>query len=239
MPTQFGPAALDYTFSFSAYPTGTLITQTIDVGNTTGLEWIDGIFIDNSIGTSAFIFKCVDTNQIFYVPGGTQALYPLLGLIGATVNVTGLSGAQIDVPVKFTNIEFQATQWNATAASASNVNIVGNVPVVPVSRAGSAPAAQTIAAGGTWQSLYNILPSRWRLFISNPASSASQNIGGAPESLYIFFGAISTPFVIANGGFHEITPGGIFDTGDGICESSPISIVANTTGHNFFARQYS
>lgn len=235
-PTLNKPRGLNFTFSLSGGQT----TDSINVQlQTAGLEWITGIFVDNSANGSGVQITAYPTLMKFFVPAYSQALMPIIGMSNSdNVTFTAESNGGFDVPVIFTNWEGPGLVWSTVANGQiiGAVTVQGQVTTLPYNAGGSDAANLAIIAGGVSQQLFAINPTRKRLMISNPASGTSQGLGPvAPESLFIRFGAAASGAGV--GGNFEIVPGGYFDTGFGATDTRVVNIVAATTGHVFAATQ--
>jgi hypothetical protein len=84
--------------------------------NQNKLENIQGIFADNSAGTSILEITAIATNTTFKIPPGYQGVMPLYMTADMALNISGAG----TVPVTFLNFPTPAAVWPATAGSSSN-----------------------------------------------------------------------------------------------------------------------
>lgn len=213
--------------------------ETVSIPLTTvGLDFINGVFIDNSRNASGFTLSNEQTGQIIFVPAYSQANIALITAQNTdNIAFTGASTGGVVVPVIFRNNEpISDSIWSAIAPGEiiGSVTVQGQVTALPYLSAGI-DGTGTIVTGGTAQLLFGSNAARKGLFISNPASPAGQNTPGqAPESIFIKYG--SAP-VIGTSGVIEISPGGFLNP-LGVSDNRSIWVLAATTGHVFNAQQY-
>lgn len=233
-PKASGPRGLQYTFGLD-----TLTQDIVSISLTNvGLDFINGVFVDNSLNGSGFTLSNVQTGQIVYVPAYSQANLALITAQNTdNIQFTGSSTGGVIVPVIFRNTEpVSDAIWSTVAAGQiiGAVTVQGQVTALPYLSAGI-DGSGTIVTGGTAQLLFAANAARKGLFISNPASPAGQNTPGqAPESLFVKYG--SAP-AIGAGNVIEIAPGGFLNP-QGVADNRAIWILAATSGHVFDAQQY-
>ena len=235
-PSLNNPRGLNFTFSLAGGQTRDEINIQLQ---TAGLEWVTGIFVDNSASGSGVQITCFPTLMKFFVPAYSQALMPIIGMSGSdNVTFVGESVGGFDVPVIFTNWEGPGLVWSTVASGQiiGAVTVQGQVTTLPYDAVGVDAANLSIIAPDTSQVLFAVNPARKRVVIANPASGPSQGLGAvAPESLFIRFGANADTGGV--GGNIEISPGGYFDTGFGATDTRAINIAAHSAGHVFAASQ--
>lgn len=205
-----------------------------------GLDMVNGVFIDNSLNASGFTLYNPATLQNIFIPAFSQGRLALLTTkSGDNITFVGRTTGGVGVPVIFTNVEPMSDSIWSTVASGSIIGAVtvqGQVTALAYNSAGVDAANQIILVGGTAQPLFAANAARKGLLIVNPASGPSQGLGAvAPESIFIRFGANADGTGV--GGNIEIVPGGFFNP-LAAADNRSISIWAATTGHVFNATQY-
>lgn len=101
------PANLDFTNVAAIDIDG---QQIIDTG---GIQYIQGVFIDNGDNAAGFTLEIGGTNQRIKVAPNTQGYYPIMvtnppKMIARTVQLNGRI-----VPVFFYNVPIQAVSWKS------------------------------------------------------------------------------------------------------------------------------
>jgi len=221
-PKLNGPRGLNVTLPLA---TNSYFTYKINMQQA-GIEWITGVFIDNSANLASVQIGIEETGQRYTIPSQSQASFTLLGLGGDAVTIGGYSTGGVDVPIILTNVEGTDVVWSVIDPGAT-------VVVTPQPLVGTfvEAATQAITLGGTAQSLFGANASRRRLIVYNFATAAGQGIV-TPESIFIRF--TGTAGVNTSGSL-EITPGGVFDSQTGPVSGQAVSIIAATTAHRFTA----
>lgn len=229
---QTGSRGLRYEFPLQSQTSYNIIVSLTE----SGLDLINGVFVDNSLNASAFTLTNPVTGQIVYVPAYSQGSLSLITTkSGDNQQFTGMTTGGVVVPVIFRNTEPVSDQiWSVLAPGqvAGAITVQGQVTAIPYVSAGI-DSAGLIVTGGTSQLLFAANPARKSLFISNPPSPTGQGIA-AVESLYISFGSPAT-----NGGpkMIEVAPGGYFNP-VAATDNRAVYIIGQTTNHAFTAIQY-
>jgi hypothetical protein len=190
-PRDGQPKALPYTFDFTA-----LATQTLELllSETTGqFEFVQGIYVDNSLNANSVTFTFPITNQKLVVPANAQGCFPVIAPELSRIVATATIG--MTVPVLLVNIPLPFTQWGPTTLNVTNVNPAQGT---------FTPRSTFIAATGVSQALVAINANRKLLLIEapsanaasifiNPTGAASLNAGATPDSFEILPGGYWPP----------------------------------------------
>lgn len=193
-----------------------------------GLEWISGVFIDNSENLQQFQLRILETGQRYTIPAQSQASLSLLGIRGADkVSLYGTTIGNVDVPITLQNFEGTGLIWSVVDPGQIVGAITVNGAVTALPSVGTfVDGSGTIAAGNTSQLLFAANPARKGLYIYNLTSSneiLGVSLGGAL--------ALDTP------GIYEIYPGGSLNFDGLSVPGQAIFVNAATTGHKFTASQ--
>lgn len=220
-PNVNGPRGLDLDFPFT-----NLITQFSEKINlnSVGMEWVTGVFIDNSLNPQPMTLLIEETYQKFVVPRFSQGTFKVLGMRGDAVTFVGRTTGGITIPVMMLNFEVDTVVWNAVEAGAPNLPV--SALTQPVSFSFPAPVAGISLAPNTAFVGLAANAVRSRLIINNPGTLAAQ--GTATLSpIYFRFGADP---VIGPPAF-ELLPGGFWDSGSGICPTDSVIFMSPVINH--------
>jgi len=193
-------------------------------------------FVDNAENIDGSILQFGgNVRQRVFVAGQCQQFIPLLISAGEDVDLTLTTTGGVVVKVWFLDEDREAVAYSSIAAGtiSGTVAVTGTVTAIStvgamVNRSGS------IAAGGVAQQLAAANGIRRGLTIYNPATSAGQGIGVAPEILYVCFTGAAG---IDNGTSYEILPGGYFNFQGIPVANQACSVIAATTGHRWIANE--
>jgi hypothetical protein len=204
---------------------------------TTGLEMVNGVFIDNSVNSQGFTLLNPTTGQLVFIPAFSQGRLALLTSQSSdNVQFVGSSSGGVDVPVMFTNTEpVSDLIWAVIppGSTAGTVVVAGQVTTLPLA-ASVTPRNATIAVGGTSQILMPANLARRRLIIQNPYTPTGEGIASA-EPIYFRYGAVAG---IDDGTSFEIYPGAAYDSSNGPVYNGAIQVNAASTGHRIIATEF-
>lgn len=232
-PKAAGPRGLLFSFPLDTATDYTVNFQLTDIG----LDFINGIFIDNSKNAQPFTLFNLQTGQLLFIAANSQANFALITAQGSdNIAFTGHSTGGVVVPCIFRNTEpVSDTVYSSIAAGqiTGTVTVQGQVATFPLA---SAPTDRTaaIAAGGVSQQLMAANPARRRIIIQNPSSIAGQGIAAAEPAYFNFGGAAG----VATAGSYELYPGASYDTANGTLSNGVVNINAATINHRIIATEY-
>lgn len=227
-PTRNKPSALKFTFPFLDQ-TVTEFDYRIQL-QPAGLEWITGVYCDNSSNSQQFQFIIQQTGQRITVPAYSQAAFEVLGLTTDMVDIRGVSTGAINVDVYLLNYVPDSANsiWSVIDPGSviGAVTVNGTVTTLPVCAA-IGDSSTTITLGGTPQLVFAQNLTRRVLQIYNLYSSG--------EILGVSFGgalALDTPGIL------EVAPGGVLIYDAGFIPNQSVYVVGATAGHKFTAKQF-
>lgn len=184
-----GPKALPYDFDFEGDETltGDLLTENLR-GN---MEFVQGMYVDNSDNAVAFKITFGITNMRVVVPAFSQGMWPVLAPDQTTFAASLVGGGGGTVHVQFMNVPIAYTQWGPVTVNAaiSLTPPVANFTDFSANTT-AAESKQVVAANAARKSI----------IIQNPANNV--------ESFWINFGAAAQQGVNSI----EITPGGSYNS---------------------------
>lgn len=186
------------------------------------IDFIQGVFIDNSNNPNSLTLLFTGTNQKIVVPATSQGIWPVI-CPSENLHCTAstLTGNGLLVSLLFLNVPTAYTSWGPITVNAS----------FAIVRGAYASKSGVIAAGGVSQQLAAANANRNRLIIQNPGTAAGQGIGAA-ESLFVNFTGNAG---VNDGTSMEIFPGGYFDTSFGPVSTQAVNINGATINHKFIA----
>jgi hypothetical protein len=191
------------------------------------MEWISGVFIDNSANQQQFQLLIGETGQRVTVPGYSQAVFELFGLLTDKVTIVGVTTGNVNVVATFTNYVPDSANsiWSVLDPGTviGTITVNGTVTALPTTGAPIDRSA-TIAAAGTPQSIAAANPNRRMLHIFNPMANAALPNAGV---LTVGFGAGEN---YGDPGGYDITPGGSFTFDGSAIPSSQIFISSTDAG---------
>jgi hypothetical protein len=204
---------------------------------TTGLEMVNGVFIDNATNSQGFSLLVPTTGQLIFIPAFSQGRVSILSSQSSdNITFIGTSSGGVDVNVIITNTEpVSDLIWAVIppGSTTGTVVIAGQVTTLPLA-ASLTPRNATIAVGGTSQVLMPANVSRRRLIIQNPYTPAGEGIASS-EPIYFRYGANAG---IDDGTSWEIYPGGSYDSAAGPVYNGAINVNATSTGHRIIATEF-
>lgn len=194
------------------------------------LEWVSGVFIDNSQNTQQFQLMIGETGQRVTVPAYSQACFELFGLDTDKVTLVGVSIGNINITVTLLN--FVPDSANSIWAVIDPGSVVGAITVNGVVTALPSvgvlgDASGTIAVGGTPQLVFNQNLTRRILHI--------YNLNSNNEILGVSLGG---PVNLGSPGLLEVFPGGMLMYDGSFIPNQSVYVVAATTGSKFTAKQF-
>ena len=188
-----------------------------------GVEFIQGVYVDNSANANSVTLTFSITGQKLVVPPISQGIYPVIAPNALKVSIATTQNAGLSVAIILLNVPMAFSQWGPITLNVANVN---PSQTTFTNRSGS------IAAGGTSQQLAAGNSNRKILLIENPATAAGQGIAAA-ESLFV---RPTGNAGVNNGTSYEITPGGYWPpAGVNVVSTDQWNVVAATTGHQYIA----
>lgn len=182
------------------------------------IEFIQSLYIDNSLNAASLSVQCDITNQIITIPHNSQAYVPVL--VSERAKFTFSTSGGVVVPVCFLNCPSPLAIWdtgNGTAVDLT-VNIVGNA---------ATDGSSTITAGGTAQNLFTGTVPVNGFAVYNPDPTNDIWVSDSTTAAANGTGSIRCA---ANGGGYETPP-----------NSAPlgvVSIIGAVTGQKFTARRW-
>lgn len=231
-PSLNKPSGLSFRFPFQSQAVTDFVYQ-IQL-QPVKLEWITGVFIDNSLNPQPFQLLLADTGQKITVPAYNQASIELLGLYSDKVSVRGITTGNVDVPVIFLNYVPSGANsiWSVLDPGTviGTITVNGTVTALPT-MATSVDRSLTTGALNTPQSLMPANAARKLMHIFNPFSNGAMTNGGV---LAVGIGAGVNVGAL---GAYEIGPGGSM-TFDGFgVPTAQIFISASDANCNVSARE--
>lgn len=104
-----GPIGIPVGLDFSTVNT---VTGDLTLEMSSGtIGFVQSVWIDNSKNTKALSIVFPGTGQILTVKANTQGYYPIIPFQGSFSWSATSIGAAVVVPVIFTNVQFEASQW--------------------------------------------------------------------------------------------------------------------------------
>lgn len=183
---------------------------------TSRLEYVQSIYIDNSLNPATITAVMKTTGQSISIPAGWQGYFPVLASVDEPKISFSTTGTPL-VPVFFLSFPLPLAIWPASTL-ANAVTITGNP---------ATDGSTTITAGGTAQNLFAGVTPANGFAVYNPNSSddlwVSDSTTAAPNGV----GSIR---VAANGGGYE-SPNNYKPIG-------AISVYGPTTGDAVTARRW-
>jgi|GEM_PF-2905415 len=173
------------------------------------LEWVQTLWIDNSLNASSFTATVINSGQKIVVPPFYQGYFPVL-VYGDPKFQFSCSGTPI-VPVGFLTMAMPCMMWNT-------INVLGTQGF---------DGSSTITAGGTAQLLFGGATPVNGFEITNPDMSNDLWISDSTTALANGAGSIRVAFY-----------GGSYDTPPDYKPIGPVSIVGAVTGQKFTARRW-
>lgn len=187
------------------------------------IDSVQGLYVDNSLGTAAVKFTFSGTNQIITVPAGSQAYLPVIVANPPSVVIDCTNAAQ-QTNLYVLNFFVPPYIWGGTQAIdipaldaiivSGRLNVRSDPDTVTMT-----DKSGTIAVGGTAQTAIAANAARKRFTLANPST--------ASEVLQFRFGN--------TGGFIDLTPGMIWDESGSTVSTALIQVVAATAAHAYTA----
>lgn len=209
-----GPKALHVPMVFPAGVT-TLDFHLFQRAAQRDIEFIQSMYVDNSLNANTLIFKFNGLNQVVTVPATAQGVFPIIvPMSNPKFSVTTTGPLTIDA--YFLNIPLPYASWGQSIT----------IPPVTVGVITGAMAddSGTIAVANTSQLAIAANAARKRVIIQ----AASANV----DALFIDFGTAAT---VAKG--IKIPPGGSFDTLAGPLSTAAINIIGVAGGEAYTAKE--
>lgn len=201
-----GPIAIPDEWTFAdGVKTEVDLTQLIENG---WLDFVSGVYFDNTENDGYMVLECVGTIQKFYLPAKASGYVPLLLPNPPKVQVTHNGGGVVrfqwyNIPVF--PISFPDPTSDTTG---TDVNIVGSIPLdvvgpltdaelraTPVPVSGTVTANTVVPIGGAWtnQSIANLTGASQTLMAANPNRRhlLIQNLDANPIGINLSGGAAS------------------------------------------------
>jgi len=208
---ESGPKALPYRFDFSA--TNRIEGDLLNENTLNVMQFVQGMYVDNSDNAVPFTLLFRVTNQRIVVPANSQGTYMVLAP-DQTQFVASMSSAPGRfVDVLFLNVPTAYTQWGPVEV---NATIEPRPLVAPASNFGG-----TIAVANVAQQLFPANTIAVRRWVQNPSSNVGVlniNVGG---------------------GQIELTPGQSYDTGAGPLDVTKWEIIAPVGTPTYRALEWS
>lgn len=180
------------------------------------IEWVQSIFIDNSLNGSVFSITSLGSNQKITCPANSQGYFTFL--VPQQPRFTCATTGTPIIPIQLMSMMVPSQVWNVAAGgTAAAVTVSGNV---------SANGDTTITLGNTAQNLFGGVAPTNGFFVANPDPA---------ETLWLSDSAVAA----ANGvGSLAVGPLQIYETPDNYKPFGVVSIVGATTGHKITARRW-
>ena len=179
------------------------------------LEYIQTMYVDNSLNSASLILKFNGLYQTVTVPPFSQGTFPVL-VPRTNPKFSAKSTGGITIDIYLLNVPLPYAVWGASASGGQS----------GVNRGTFTDDSGTITVGGTSQQVMAANASRKGLMIQNPST--------ATESLFVNFGAAAT----TTGNSVELLPGGTFWEDAGMVSTETVNVVAATGGHAFMAKEF-
>ena len=130
IPPKICPATLSVDFDFSIQTTYVIdFNQQLDVKD---IEFVQGIYVDNSLNSAALSITNSVTKQKLIWPAFWQGYQPFLWADRSSITVTCADNTQTDTWVQFLTMPTQPVMWDSRSSSgtiAANVTIVNPLSV--------------------------------------------------------------------------------------------------------------
>lgn len=156
------------------------------------IEYVQGIFIDNSSNTAQFTIQSSISKQLLAVPAGCQALLPFFA--PNAPDFTAISTGGVIVPVQFLTFAVQPCVWSASATGGGGGGAVTLTPFA------ATDGSTTITTGGTAQTLFGGTAPTNGYAVYNPDPTNDLWISDSTTAAANGTGSIRVP---ANGGWFE------------------------------------
>lgn len=182
------------------------------------IEFIQSLYIDNSLNGAPLSVQNDVTNQIITVPANSQAYKSVLVSERAKFTFTSTGGAM--VPIQFLNFPVAGETWDTGVGTSADisVNVVGN---------NATDGSGTITTGATAQNLFAGTAPANGFAVYNPDPT---NDLWVSDSTTAAANAVGSIRCAANGGGYETPP-----------NSKPLGVVSifgGVTGQKFTARRW-
>jgi len=183
-----GPVALPQSLDFSATTIVDLdFTESINNG---WIDWLSGVYIDNSGHANVLTIECNGTNQIVKFPANSSGYIPLLITNPAKLRITSAGTGSV-IKAHFYNIPmlpYIIPDAFPTGGNDFNLNEIGGVPltseVLKVESDGATIADYSLTLDATNQTAIAAGEANKYLLIQNPAgnSTVTINLAGGDAS---------------------------------------------------------
>lgn len=119
-----GPRALAALLNFTGGATTAVVDLTPQTQPPVKLSVIQGVFIDNTLGTIALRMQQQQTRQIIQIEPGQQGYVPVLSTVPPVFNFAGAGNASpgIYIPVFFYNVPIAPMMWGPQIVQGLNFN---------------------------------------------------------------------------------------------------------------------
>lgn len=204
-----GPRALAVALNFTGGATSAFIDLTQQTQPPAQLSIIQGMFVDNSLGTVVLRMQQQQSRQVIAIGAGQQMYVPVLSTIPPQFNFVGANNASpgIFVPVFFYNVPISPLAWGPQTIAGLNFN--GNNLLVQDTAAETSlasiaaalnPASPLSGSGSTTGAgAQTVIPAQGAGTIIKVASVQGWNTSAATVTV-LFNDAAGTTLIIPAGG---------------------------------------
>jgi len=190
-----------------------------------GIEFVQGIYVDNSANTNALTLVFGITNQRIVIPALSQGMWPVIAPEKTYFTCATTATPGLIVMLQLLNVPTAYTMWGPLTLNVANV---APSQGVFVNRGGF------IAAAGVSQQIAAINAARKLILIENPGSAAGQNIA-VPESLFVNMTAAAG---VDNGTSWEVFPGGYWPPSNvNVVSTEAVNVNAASINHVYIAKE--